>query len=220
MTSGKKFRAALFDLDGVLVDTAKYHYQAWKRLADELGFVFTEQDNERLKGVSRMRSLEILLEVGGVAASEEKKLEMAEKKNAWYVELISNLDDSALLPGSRELLTKLHEMHVPCALGSASKNAQTVIDGLKIASLFTYVVDARKIEHAKPAPDVFLAGAKGMGVDPSVSVVFEDAPAGVEAAHAAGMYAVGIGTRAALPEADVIAQDLAHVDAATLFFAA
>jgi beta-phosphoglucomutase len=211
------FAAAIFDLDGVLVDTARYHYLAWKRLADEYGFRFSEEDNERLKGVSRMRSLEILLEIGNVQASDVEKEALAARKNVWYVEQISALDETALLPGSRECLEALGRMEVPVALASASKNAKMVIERLKIAPLFQYVVDAAQITKAKPAPDIFFAAAKGLGVKPTSAVVFEDAPAGIEAAHAAGMFAVGVGAAQSLPDADSIISNLSELNLALLF---
>lgn len=215
----RKFKAAIFDLDGVLVDTARYHYQAWKMLAAELGFDFTEQDNERLKGVSRMRSLEILLEIGGKNFDESEMLRLADRKNTWYVDLISKLDESALLPGAEVCLQTLRGDGVLVGLASASKNAMMVIDALGIGPLFNFVADAAAVAHAKPAPDIFLAAAEGLVVDPADAVVFEDAPAGIEAAHAAGMFAVGIGTLEALPSADMIAVDLAHVALSELFAA-
>lgn len=215
--SSQSFRAAIFDLDGVLVDTAKFHYQAWKRLAAELGFDFSEADNERLKGVSRRQSLEILLEVGGLCFSEAEKKAMAERKNNWYVELISNLDESELMPGSRECLMALQQIGIPLALASASKNASLVVDRLGIACLFDYVVDAAKIPNAKPAPDIFLEAARGLNVSPAESVVFEDASAGVAAAHSAGMYAIGIGSVENLLDADHVVKDLSCVDIASLF---
>ena len=201
-----KYRAAIFDLDGVIVDTAKYHYLAWKRLANELGFDFTERDNERLKGVSRMRSLEILLEIGGLDLDEEEKSALAEKKNGWYVEYIREMDESELLPGARECLIRLREKGVKTALGSASKNTPTIINGLNIVDLFDAVVDGNKTSKAKPDPEVFLLGAQELGVDPADCVVFEDAEAGLQAARAAGMYAIGVGDPGVLESAhDVIA---------------
>jgi beta-phosphoglucomutase len=211
------FKAAIFDLDGVLVDTARYHYQAWKALAAELGFFFSEEDNERLKGVSRMRSLEILLEVGGKHYSEGEKIALAERKNARYVELISSLDDSALLPGAKPCLEVLRKSGVTVALASASKNAKAVVDALCIAPLFNYIVDAGTIVHAKPAPDIFLAAAEGLGVTNSEAVVFEDAQAGVQAAHAAGMFAVGVGSEKMLSEADMVVADLTQIRLPALF---
>ena len=201
-----KYRAAIFDLDGVIVDTAKYHYLAWKRLANELGFDFTERDNERLKGVSRMRSLEILLEIGGLDLDQAEKTALAEKKNRSYVEYIREMDESELLPGAREYLLRLREKGVKIALGSASKNTPTIIDRLNIVDLFDAVVDGNKTSKAKPDPEVFLLAARELGVDPADCVVFEDAEAGLQAARAAGMVAIGVGDPGVLRSAhDVIA---------------
>ena len=208
MDVARKYKAALFDLDGVIVDTAKYHYQAWKELAAELGFDFTETANERLKGVSRMRSLEILLEVGGVALSDEEKQRVAAKKNARYVEYISHMDEAEILPGAEECLIILRSMGIKTALGSASRNAPLIIDRLKIADLFDAVIDGNKSTKAKPDPEVFLLCAKQLGVNPVDCVVFEDAEAGIEAARAAGMVAVGIGSGETLTNADMIIRGL------------
>jgi len=199
-----QMKGGLFDLDGVIVDTAKYHYLAWKRLANELGFDFTEHDNERLKGVSRMESLRILLEIGGVEAAEDARAMMAARKNAWYVEYISKMDANEILPGAREYLMALRSRGVKIALGSASKNAPMILDNLGITPLFDAIVDGNKVSHAKPDPEVFLIGARELGLDVGDCVVFEDAAAGVEAAHRGGMRAVGIGTREALPDADIV----------------
>lgn len=212
-----KYRAAIFDLDGVIVDTAKYHYLAWKRLANELGFDFAERDNERLKGVSRMSSLEILLEVGGVDMDEASKIAAAEKKNNWYVEYIEAMDESELLPGARECLLRLREKGVKIALGSASKNAPTIVTRLKIGDLFDAVIDGNRTSKAKPDPEVFLLGAQELGVDPADCVVFEDAEAGLQAARAAGMYAVGIGKADNLKSADDVVAGLHDFSVETLF---
>lgn len=197
-------QGGLFDLDGVIVDTAKYHYLAWKRLAADLGFDFTEHDNERLKGVSRMESLRILLEIGGINATDDEKAAMAARKNAWYVEYISNMDASEILPGAREYLTRLRERGVKTALGSGSANAPLILTNLHITGLFDAIVDGSMVTNAKPDPEVFLLGAQKLGLDPAVCVVFEDAAAGIEAARRGGMHSVGIGTREALPEADLV----------------
>ncbi|MGI6084979.1 MAG: beta-phosphoglucomutase [Acetivibrionales bacterium] len=188
-------KAALFDLDGVIVDTAKYHYLAWQRLANELGFIFTEKDNERLKGVSRIRSLEILLEVGGVLGSfsEAEMTEMAERKNRWYVEYISKMDESEILEGTLECLNGFKDIGVKIALGTASKNALLILKNLRIKHYFDAIVDGNKVTRAKPDPEVFLACAKELKVIPEECVVFEDAQAGLDAAKAAGMKAVAIG---------------------------
>ena len=197
--------ACLFDLDGVLVDTAKYHYLAWKRLAEELGFYFSETHNERLKGVSRMASLEILLEVGGITnVSAKDKLAMADRKNAWYVEYISKMTPEEILPGVLDFLHELKAAGIKTALGSVSKNVGTILQRVNIGSFFDVVIDGNKINNAKPDPEVFLLGARALGVQPSECIVFEDAAAGIEAAIRAGMKAVGVGDPAILHRAAVV----------------
>mgnify|MGYP000600780572 CR=1 FL=1 len=204
----ENMKGAIFDLDGVIVDTAKYHYLAWKRLAQELGFEFKEADNERLKGVSRMKSLEILLEVGGLNFSHEEKLLLADKKNNWYVEYISAIDESELLKGAREYLIELKSSGTKIALGSASKNAPMILSRLNITNLFDSIVDGNKVSKAKPDPEVFLIAAKELGLNPQDCVVFEDAEAGIAAAVAAGMRTVGIGSSEILTEADIVVRGL------------
>jgi len=203
-----KIKACLFDLDGVIVDTAKYHYLAWKRLAEELGFEFTKEQNERLKGVSRMRSLDILCEIGGVSLSEEEKKTLAEKKNNWYREYILRMDESEILPGSKEFLQSLKENNVKVALGSASKNAMTILDQINLLDTFDAIIDGTKVSKAKPDPEVFLLGAQEVGVDPKNCVVFEDATAGIEAAKNANMYVIGIGEKKVLNQADMVVSGL------------
>ncbi|MNB82534.1 Beta-phosphoglucomutase [compost metagenome] len=204
----KQMKGAIFDLDGVIVDTAKYHYLAWRSLASELGFDFTEADNERLKGVSRMRSLDILLDIGGLEFTEDEKLAMADKKNGLYVDYISRLEESELLPGVREYLIRLRGCGIGIALGSASKNAQFILDKLNIAGMFDAVVDGNKVSRAKPDPEVFLTAARELGLQPYECVVFEDAEAGVAAGKAAGMQVVGTGRPEALSGADIIVSGL------------
>lgn len=197
-----KHKALLFDLDGVLVDTAKYHFIAWKELADELGIPFTAKDNERLKGVSRMRSLEIILEIGNRTMSEEEKNRCCDKKNQIYVGYIQKMGEDEVLPGAKEFLQDVKKKGYVIALGSASKNSMLILDRLHLTDLFDAIVDGTKVSKAKPDPAVFVAGAEALGADPSECIVFEDAVAGIQAAHAGGMQAVGIGTVEALPEAD------------------
>jgi beta-phosphoglucomutase len=199
-----RIAACLFDLDGVIVDTAKYHYLAWKRLANELGFAFTEHDNERLKGVSRVRSLEILLEIGGLELDEATKAQLAEKKNAWYLEKIATMDESEVLPGAKGFLQALRAAGIKTALGSASKNAMTILRNTGMVAAFDAIIDGTHTTAAKPDPEVFLLGARALGVDPSACVVFEDAEAGVEAARRAGMRCAGIGSPATLGQADFV----------------
>lgn len=195
-------KGAIFDLDGVIVDTAKYHYLAWKELAAELGFEFKESDNERLKGVSRMRSLEILLEVGGIEVTEEEKIKMAESKNTRYVEMLQNLDKSELLEGAEEYLKKLKSEGILISLGSASKNAPLILDKLGITELFDAIVDGNSVSKAKPDPEVFLKGAEMLGLSPADCVVFEDSQAGIEAARNAGCGVIAIDKGGVLTDAD------------------
>ena len=197
-------RAAIFDLDGVIVDTAKYHFLAWRRLANQLGFDFSEADNEKLKGVSRVRSLEILLELGKVDLDEEKRQAAASEKNAWYVEYIGKMDASEILPGALDYLHFLKGRGVRIALGSASKNAVMILDLLGITSLFDVIMDGTKVQKAKPDPEIFVRAAQELGVAKEFCVVFEDAEAGVEAARRAGMATVGVGKPEILKHADVV----------------
>lgn len=201
-------KGGLFDLDGVIVDTAKYHFLAWRRLAHEIGADFTEHDNERLKGVSRMASLEIILEIAGKSFPDDEKLAMASRKNDWYVDYIKAMDESELLPGAREYLTLLRSRGIKVALGSASKNAPLILSNLRIAGLFDAVVDGNSVSAPKPDPEVFLKGASALGLAPQDCVVFEDAVAGIEAARRGGMRSVGIGNPDVLTEADFCVKGL------------
>lgn len=195
---------AIFDLDGVIVDTAKYHYRAWRRLAAELGFEFGEDANELLKGVSRMRSLEILLETGGLqgAFGPEEKERLAARKNGWYVESLSQMDERELLEGAVECLEEYRAAGVRTALGTASRNAGLIIERLRIRHLFDAVVDGNRVSRAKPDPEVFVTAAADLRVPHEACAVFEDAVAGIEAAKRCGMYAVGIGRPEILSAAD------------------
>ncbi len=197
-------KACLFDLDGVIVDTAKYHFIAWKQLANDMGFDFTEQDNERLKGVSRMASLDILLEIGGIAKSVQEKEELARRKNNHYVTFITQMKPDEILPGAREFLMTCKDAGIATALGSASKNAMTILNRLQLTELFDTIIDGTHTSKAKPDPEVFLKGAEALAAHPADCVVFEDAEAGVEAALAAGMHCVGIGSAAVLNKAHLI----------------
>lgn len=208
MTINREFKGAIFDLDGVLVDTAKYHYEAWKMLAEQLGFDFTMDDNERLKGVSRMQSLEILLEIGGITISDEKKMELAEQKNACYVRLIKEIDESELLMGAKEYLYLLKGKGIKIALGSASKNAMSILNNLGIVPLFDAIIDGNKVNRTKPDPEVFTKAVDELGLTPSDCIVFEDAVAGIEAAKNAGISTVGIGDRMILKDADFVVKGL------------
>ena len=196
--------ALIFDLDGVLVDTAKYHYLAWKQLADELGIPFTEKDNERFKGVSRARCMEILLELGSRTMSEAEKDAYSNKKNNIYIDYIKKMGEDEIFPGVKEFLSDARKKGYCIALGSASKNTALILERLHISNYFDTVVDGTQVTQAKPDPAVFLCGAARLGTVPKECIVFEDAAAGVQAAHAGGMKAVGIGAKENLPEADLI----------------
>lgn len=208
----KAMRAAIFDLDGVIVNTARYHYLSWKRLANENGFDFTETDNERLKGISRVRSLEILLEIGGLSLEAEARQQLADQKNNWYVEFIRQLTPGEMLPGADEYLRFLKRREVKIALGSASKNAPLILERLAIQDLFDAVIDGNQVQQSKPHPEVFLRAAEALGMLPENCVVFEDAEAGIEAAHRAGMGCVGIGKPAILKSADVVIGSLSQLN--------
>lgn len=194
----------MFDLDGVVVDTARYHYIAWNKIAEELGFHFSEQDNERLKGVSRMESLDILLGVGGINIDTAQKNELAEKKNNLYVSYIRQMTPDEILPGVIRFLEELHKNNVLIALGSASKNARFILDKIALADKFDAVIDGNKVSKAKPDPEVFLKGASELGVSPENCLVFEDAQAGIDAARNGGMSVIGIGQKENLKNADFV----------------
>jgi len=201
-------KACIFDLDGVIVDTAIYHYKAWRRLANSLGFDFSEQQNEQLKGVSRVRSLEIVLQAGGITKTDAEKDQLAAQKNAWYVEMINQMTTDEILPGAREFVQSCRDAGIKTALGSASKNSMTILEKLQIVHLFDAIIDGNKVTKAKPDPEVFLKGAEALGIEPQYCVVFEDAIAGVEAAKAGGMKAIGIGDPKVLYEADLVVSGL------------
>jgi len=192
----------IFDLDGVIVDTAKYHFLAWKDLADHLGFEFTEAHNELLKGVSRVRSLEILLDIGKVELSEEKKQEFLVSKNEHYLKYITKMGAEEILPGVNELLDLLDALEIQYVLGSASKNAPLILKQVNLFDRFVGIVDGNSVSKAKPDPEVFLIGADKLNLKPEQCVVFEDAIAGVEAANAANMISIGVGDEETLHEAD------------------
>jgi beta-phosphoglucomutase len=201
-------KACIFDLDGVIVDTAIYHYRAWKRLANELGFDFTGKENEQLKGVSRTRSLELILSWGGIQKTDAEKEELANRKNGWYVEMINHMQPDEVLPGAREFVQACRSAGIKTALGSASKNSAAILDKTGLTPLFDVIIDGNKVSKPKPDPEVFLEGARELGVSPAYCVVFEDAVAGIAAARAGGMKAVGIGDPGTLKEADMVVSGL------------
>jgi len=208
--------ACIFDLDGVLVDTAKYHFKAWKRLTDMLGIDFTENDNERLKGVSRMASLEIILEIGNIHLDENKKLEYATLKNNWYIEYISKMTPSEILPGCIRFITELKKEKILIAIGSASKNTPMILERVGIQGMFDAIADGNNITKAKPDPEVFLKAAEMIGIRPEECVVFEDAVAGVQAALNAGMMCIGIGSPEVLTKAHFVVPGLYEMNVGKL----
>ena len=204
-------KGAIFDLDGVLVDTAVYHYAAWKELANELGFEFTEKDNERLKGVSRMKSLEILLSIGNISASKEQKEKWATEKNERYVKLLENLNEKSLLNGAYDYLKLLKSKGVLTALGSASKNAPYILEKTGISDMFDAVVDGNSVAKAKPDPEVFLKAAQMLELKPEECIVFEDSQAGIEAARKGGFHIVAVDKNRVLKDAEKYVYDLADM---------
>jgi beta-phosphoglucomutase len=202
-------RAFIFDLDGVITDTAEYHFRGWKRLADEGGLTFTREDNEHLRGIARRESLMLILK--DRVYPEEKIQEMMERKNGYYLEFIKEISPRDLLPGARELLEEIRAAGLKNALGSASKNAGEVIERLGIHSLFDAISDGHSVERQKPAPDLFLHAAQQLGLSPAECVVVEDAAAGIEAARAGGFWSVGLGPTERVGKADVIFPSLAGV---------
>lgn len=205
-------KAFLFDLDGVIVDTAIYHYQAWKQMANDLGFDISEEFNEKLKGVSRMESLDIILAHGGIELSEEKKLLLAAQKNENYLNLVSTMSPADILPGVSDFFVQVKKENIKTALGSVSKNAKLILERIGMLHDFDAIIDGTKIAKGKPDPEVFLKGAQELGVSPSDCLVFEDAVAGVEAAKNGGMKAVGIGKKEVLTEADIVFENLVGLD--------
>lgn len=203
----KKEKAFIFDLDGVIVDTAKYHFLAWRNLATSLGFEFTEAHNELLKGVSRVRSLEILLTIGNVELTDEEKQKFLVQKNTEYLQYVNKMTADEILPGINELLTFLDQNNIKYALGSASKNAPLILEKVGLLKRFTAIVDGNDVSKAKPDPEVFLIGAKKLHMKPENCIVVEDAIAGVEAANAANMLSIGIGDAQLLSEATYVLND-------------
>ncbi len=201
-------KAYIFDLDGVIVDTAKFHEMAWAKVTKELDIEFNEEINESLKGVSRTRCLEILLENSGKTLSEDKKEEILTKKNQYYLDYIADIDESELLPGVIDLFNRAKEKNIHICLGSASKNAGYILDKLNITQYFDVIVDGNSVVNAKPDPEVFMKSCEELKLHPSECVVFEDSIAGILAANNAGMYSVGVGEEANLNSANEIHAEL------------
>ena len=197
-------KACIFDLDGVLVDTAKYHFIAWRRLANELGVDFNEHDNEQLKGLSRDASLDVILKKGGVSATLEQRTEWMFNKNEWYLELVHQMNADEVLPNTKELLADLKANGCKIALGSASKNAVLILERVDIYKYFDAIINGTKTSKSKPDPEVFLLGANELGCAPNECIVFEDAISGVQAAKTGGFYTIGIGSEDVLTQADIV----------------
>lgn len=212
----QNLKAIIFDLDGVIVDTAKYHYLAWKRLAKELGYELTEDDNELLKGVSRIHSLEIILELAGIEKSTPEMEEMANRKNEWFKEYINEVKPEEIFDGVPELIHAIKADNKKIALASSSKNAQRVIELLQIENVFDAVVDGNMITHTKPDPEIFLLAAKKLQLNPKECIVIEDAEAGVAAALAAGMKCVGVGHPNQLGNANLVVPNMQQLKYADL----
>ncbi|PJB13634.1 MAG: beta-phosphoglucomutase [Flavobacteriales bacterium CG_4_9_14_3_um_filter_40_17] len=204
-------KAFIFDLDGVIVDTAKFHYLAWKKLADELGIPFTQHDNEQLKGVSRVRSLELILNLGGVTLDEVEKLNHLKEKNEDYLSYISEMTHADVLPNVPKVLNFLKAHQVPIALGSASKNAKQILEKVGLLGVFDAIVDGNEVSKAKPDPEVFLLAARKIDANPEDCVVFEDAIAGIQAANQAKMLSIGIGESEILHEAKYVFRDFTKI---------
>lgn len=204
-------KAIIFDLDGVIVDTAKYHYIAWRKIANDLGFDFSEKENENLKGVSRVQSLEYILQNGKKVLSQKEKDILLEAKNEHYLSLISSMDETEMLSGMAKLLKDLHKENIVFALGSASKNARRILTSLELTSLFTTIVDGTDVSKAKPDPEVFLIAAEKLSHSPKNCIVIEDSIAGIEAANSVNMISVGIGSTDVLEEADYVLDSTAEL---------
>ncbi|MDP5206061.1 beta-phosphoglucomutase [Alishewanella sp. SMS8] len=199
-----QIRAIIFDLDGVLTDTAHYHFQAWQALAHDLSIPFTEQDNEQLKGVDRLGSLRWILQKVGRTLSEAEETRLMQQKNEHYLKLIEHMGTKDLFPGVQSLFTELKQLNIKIGLASASKNAGMVVERLGIAAQFDFIADANYVKNSKPDPEVFLLAAKGLGVTPEYCIGVEDAVAGIEAINRAGMLAIGIGDKELLSDALIV----------------
>jgi beta-phosphoglucomutase len=207
-----EIRAVIFDLDGVIVSTDEYHFRAWKKIADEEGIHFDRKINERLRGVSRMESLEILLEISKRPYTPEEKLELANRKNTYYREMLGGLTPGSILPGVPEFLAVLRERGIKIAIASSSRNTPVILKQIGMAAYFDAVADGNGIRRSKPDPEVFLLAAAKLGAEPRACAAVEDAYAGIDAALAAGMKAVGVGYAAGYEKAHIRARDLSCVN--------
>lgn len=204
--------AFIFDLDGVIVDTAKFHFMAWQKLANKIGVNFSEKENEQLKGVSRVKSLEKILSWGNKSLSNEEFQSLMNEKNIDYLNHVHKMTKSDILPGVKDFLKKLKSKNLPIALGSASKNAKTILKCVGLTDSFDAIIDGNKVTKAKPNPEVFLKAAKILETEPQDCFVFEDSIAGIKAANTAGMTSIGIGNKDTLNEADFCFKNFKEFD--------
>lgn len=211
-----KYKAVIFDLDGVIVSTDDCHFMGWKKLADDEGIYFDRKINERQRGVSRMESLDVLLEKAEKKYTDEEKLEMATRKNEYYKEFIKDLSENDILPGVMDFTKKLRDMGVKLAIGSSSKNTPAILKNIGLDTYFDAVADGNDISKSKPDPEVFLVAAKKLGIDPKDCLVVEDADAGVAAALAGGMDVIGVGSASTNPKATYHFENLAAADISAL----
>lgn len=202
----------IFDLDGVIVDTAKYHYLAWKKLAQSIDVHFSEAENEQLKGVSRVKSLEKILEWGNKTISESDFMKLMALKNDDYLGYINTMNESEILPDVLKVLKFLIEKEQGIALGSASKNARTILKKVNLFHHFEAIIDGNDVVKGKPNPEVFLSAAKALNINPEHCIVFEDSVAGIQAANTANMISIGIGAPSVLQEADFVFTDFTHIN--------
>lgn len=205
-------KAFIFDLDGVIVDTAKYHFLAWQKLANQLGINFTHEYNEELKGVSRVRSLELILALGSITASQEDKNKWLIQKNEDYLSYLVDMDEREILPGVVKVLEYLKNNNQAIALGSASKNARPILEKTNIMHFFDAIVDGNDVSNAKPDPEVFLEAARKLGITNQNTIVFEDSVAGIQAANSAKMISIGIGDSSVLHEAKYNFKDFTFIE--------
>lgn len=208
-------KAFIFDLDGVIVDTAKFHYLAWKNLAESLDIPFSKEKNEQLKGVSRVNSLEKILKWGGKTLSEPEFNELMASKNEEYLAYVNQMTEKDILPGVMQILNHIKSKNYPLALGSASKNARTILSKVGLEDYFQEVVDGNEVSKAKPDPEVFLKACELLGVSAEEAIVFEDSQAGIRAANSAKMTSVGIGDEISLQQADFNFVNFLEIDQKT-----
>ena len=204
----------IFDLDGVIVDTAKYHFLAWQKLAKSIGIDFSHEQNEQLKGVSRVKSLEKILTWGNKTISEDKFNALMASKNDDYLSFIAKMNHNEILPDVPKVLNYLKEQDQPISLGSASKNARQILEKVDLLKQFDAIVDGNDVSKAKPDPEVFLVAAKALNIKPEECIVFEDSVAGVQAANTANMISIGIGEQNVLHEADYVFSGFTEIDTA------